>query len=287
MERYRHCALLIVLLLSACMTVDPDPQPTEIPVASVALESPSDGTNPAASPEPVQETYRMPSKDEIRLIQTRMRETGFDSGPIDGIMGPKTKAALQRFQSGCASLKDLLENSLAEGIPPSGATEKSKLAAAIHGLDEIRVVQTRVKAAGFNPGPVDGIMGAKTRSALMAIQSGCTLLKTFPLVSRQEVQPYERPAIPALPSRMRAKLAVSPSSRPSESIKTANKAASNSAGDDEIQLVQVRLKEAGFDPGPIDGIMGPQTKTAIQRYRTSRGLKNSTTPGSVAGLLEY
>jgi peptidoglycan hydrolase-like protein with peptidoglycan-binding domain len=72
---------------------------------------------------------------------------------------------------------------------------------------------------------------------------------------------------------------------PSDLIKnTANKA----VGEDEIQLVQARFRDAGFDPGPIDGIIGPKTRTAIQRYRISRGLKNSPTLTSgVAGLLEY
>ncbi|HZA53719.1 MAG TPA: peptidoglycan-binding protein [Candidatus Udaeobacter sp.] len=261
MARYRHFALLIVFLIAACVTADPDPQPTEIPLDSVTSETQSGVLSSAAPAEPIddsQAAHRAPSKNEIRLIQTRMRESGFDSGPIDGVMGPKTKAALHRFQSGCASLKDLLETSLAEDIQPTGGTETPKLVAAVVGLDEIRIVQTRVKAAGFNPGPIDGVLGAKTRSALLAIQSGCALVKTFPLVSRQEVQTGEKPAASALPSRTRPQLAVFPSGRPSEVI-TANKAASNSAGD-EIQLVQVRLKEAGFDPGPIDGIMGRRRK---------------------------
>src|SRR5918996_1670592 len=188
MARYRHFALLIVFLIAACVTADPDPQPTEIPLDSVTSETQSGVLSSAAPAEPIddsQAAHRAPSKNEIRIIQTR------------------------------------------------------------------------VKAAGSNPGPIVGVLGAKTRSALLAIQSGCALVKTFPLVSRQEVQTGEKPAASALPSRTRPQLAVFPSGRPSEVI-TANKAASNSAGD-EIQLVQVRLKEAGLHPRPTDGIMGPPT----------------------------
>lgn len=36
--------------------------------------------------------------------------------------------------------------------------------------------------------------------------------------------------------------------------------------------IQKALKAAGFDPGPLDGKMGPQTRLAIRRYQTSRGL---------------
>ena len=40
----------------------------------------------------------------------------------------------------------------------------------------------------------------------------------------------------------------------------------------EIQHVQQQLQAAGYNPGPIDGILGPQTQTAIRNYQASRGL---------------
>lgn len=36
--------------------------------------------------------------------------------------------------------------------------------------------------------------------------------------------------------------------------------------------IQRQLAALGFDPGPIDGIMGPRTRTAIRAFQTSRGL---------------
>jgi hypothetical protein len=38
----------------------------------------------------------------------------------------------------------------------------------------------------------------------------------------------------------------------------------------EIRQVQEQLKEAGFDPGPTDGILGPQTIKALHRYLATR-----------------
>jgi hypothetical protein len=35
---------------------------------------------------------------------------------------------------------------------------------------------------------------------------------------------------------------------------------------------QERLKTAGFNPGPIDGLFGPQTRAALRRYQASQGL---------------
>ncbi|KMW56988.1 Cell wall-associated hydrolases (invasion-associated proteins) [Candidatus Rhodobacter oscarellae] len=37
--------------------------------------------------------------------------------------------------------------------------------------------------------------------------------------------------------------------------------------------VQARLKELGFDPGPIDGVRGPKTDAAIVAFKRSVGLK--------------
>jgi hypothetical protein len=37
----------------------------------------------------------------------------------------------------------------------------------------------------------------------------------------------------------------------------------------DIRMVQTRLKESGFDPGPIDGIAGKRTLAALNAYRQS------------------
>ena len=38
-------------------------------------------------------------QEEIRILQLRLRDAGFDPGPFDGVMGPKTKLALQQLQA--------------------------------------------------------------------------------------------------------------------------------------------------------------------------------------------
>jgi peptidoglycan hydrolase-like protein with peptidoglycan-binding domain len=139
---------------------------------------------------------RIPSTDDIRLIQVRLKEAGFDAGPIDGVMGLKTRSALLRFQSGCTMVKALptsLGNQAqaAERAPnPASTAEKqtqtvaaAKFQAATDFLrgevdkvnagidktpskDEIQLLQTQLKSAGFDPGPFDGVLGPKTKSAL-------------------------------------------------------------------------------------------------------------------------
>lgn len=41
---------------------------------------------------------------------------------------------------------------------------------------------------------------------------------------------------------------------------------------DKIYRIQRGLKDAGYDPGPIDGVLGVQTQTALKQYQTDKGL---------------
>ena len=38
-------------------------------------------------------------------------------------------------------------------------------------------------------------------------------------------------------------------------------------------MVQLTLKDSGFDPGPIDGILGPKTREAIKRFQIKNKLE--------------
>ena len=41
---------------------------------------------------------------------------------------------------------------------------------------------------------------------------------------------------------------------------------------ENLKLVQARLKAEGVYAGSVDGIMGPQTETALRRYQEKQGL---------------
>jgi hypothetical protein len=47
-----------------------------------------------------------------------------------------------------------------------------------------------------------------------------------------------------------------------------------------LRQVQERLQAAGFTPGPLDGRLGPQTRTALQRYQQRQGLRVTGRPDS-------
>jgi peptidoglycan hydrolase-like protein with peptidoglycan-binding domain len=39
-----------------------------------------------------------------------------------------------------------------------------------------------------------------------------------------------------------------------------------------VREAQRALRDLGYDPGPIDGVFGPRTRTALAKYQTSERL---------------
>ena len=41
----------------------------------------------------------------------------------------------------------------------------------------------------------------------------------------------------------------------------------------QIEQAQQKLRDDGYDPGPIDGKMGPQTRQAVKKYQHAKDFK--------------
>jgi peptidoglycan hydrolase-like protein with peptidoglycan-binding domain len=285
-----HSLIFCLFFISACVTVGDDnkaPMPEEqaqtFPTASEARSAsdPSAESPDRESNEVTQRKYRAPSKEEIRSLQAQLKAAGFDPGAADGILGPKTRVALDRLQSGCANLEDLLEDSASGLSPLTSGTRTSKLddeaTDKFTTKEEIRLIQVRLKDAGFDPGPFDGTLGPKTQSALLRMQSGCAAVKNFP--PHAEIQITESPSSPAPDSEKRIQPAITHTARTAEAAKSgagqAALGADNAPSKEEVRGLQMRLRNAGFDPGPIDGVPGPKTKSALDQYRASHGAMNA------------
>src|SRR6185312_14060701 len=71
---------------------------------------PAKPSTQAAPPSPP-----LSSSNDIRELQGRLQSLGFDPGPVDGANGPKTAAAVARYQQ-------------ARGLQPTGIADKDMLA---------------------------------------------------------------------------------------------------------------------------------------------------------------
>ena len=109
-------------------------------------------------------------------VQERLREAGLYRGPADGVWGPESQAALDRFQQGrglavTGSVNQATAQAL--GIPMPRLLPASDTPA-VAGLSPraIRNLQRQLRALGYYRGASDGVWGAGTQAALERFQRG-------------------------------------------------------------------------------------------------------------------
>ena len=264
------------ILISGCALtetsdVEVDSQNAANPASDPQAQPTANETTSAGRPEGENKTAATADKslgaEYVRRIQAHLKSSGFFSGSVDGVVDGNTRMAIHRFQSVCVTRKDLVRNAGGPALRPGSGMAAAKTGVGKHkgaGANVVRLVQVRLKDAGFDPGPIDGIDGAKTQSALLALQSGCMMLDTVPIVALNTAHTSKGDGaangtkVSALIQR-----AINRSSEDFIGTTTEN------SGRGAIKALQARLREEGFDPGPIDGILGPRTKAAAQNYQSS------------------
>ena len=125
-----------------------------------------------------------PVKATIRSVQTALKELGFYSGSLDGIVGPETKGAITRFEhaarlpvTGRADevLLARLNHALSpqtQARPHGAAVRTDTPAKATAPLPDpmVAVIQQALSDAAYGPLTADGIMGARTVDAISRFQ---------------------------------------------------------------------------------------------------------------------
>lgn len=127
---------------------------------------------------------------EVAAIQQRLQAHGFQVGTIDGAYGSRTASSVSRFQNskGLAQTGAVnKETWMALAAEPAGAsetvenntqTEKSiavpsraatTLTKGSNG-SKVKTLQVRLDLQGYDPGPIDGIFGARTAAAVKSFQ---------------------------------------------------------------------------------------------------------------------
>ena len=150
-------------------------------------------TAPALSQQAPSLLYTQPlAPAAVTAVQEKLRAAGAYSGKADGVWGPDSQAALERFQTthGLVTSTQLNPATAATlGISPSellaagsgaGPAPGTAAAMATEPLNPaaVRNIQTRLKALDFYRGEVDGVWGASTQSAIERFQQGRGLQAT-------------------------------------------------------------------------------------------------------------
>jgi peptidoglycan hydrolase-like protein with peptidoglycan-binding domain len=156
-------------------------------------------------------------EEKLRAVQQALMDRDYDPGPPDGQMGRKTHEALRQFQAD--------ENLPATGTVDAATVQAlgfcaepaSAAPATAHppaGDPRIQEAQRLLTEQAYAPGPVDGLMGSRTREALKRFQNdrGLTVsgkadertleaLRSLAKPARKETPPLlENPPAPPAPT---------------------------------------------------------------------------------------
>lgn len=103
-----------------------------------------------------------PALTANKALQQDLTDLGLYSGPINGLYGPVTTAAVKRFQARAGLAVD--------GIAGPQTMAAVNLALGNDDTDAVDLLQTSLKGLCYYGGGVDGVFGSGTEAALIAFQ---------------------------------------------------------------------------------------------------------------------
>jgi peptidoglycan hydrolase-like protein with peptidoglycan-binding domain/DNA invertase Pin-like site-specific DNA recombinase len=109
----------------------------------------------------------------VRVVQRSLRRLGWQPGPVDGLYGPRTEAAVTRFQNAARVATDGIVGPQTRQALTRAKTEPLRRGAGFalpDGSPRVRALQVAMQRHGLRPGPVDGLFGPRTQAAVERLQ---------------------------------------------------------------------------------------------------------------------
>ncbi len=142
----------------------------------------------------------------------------------------------------------------------------------------LREVQTALSVRGYYQGKLDGVYGSRTNRAISKFQKDHSLEEdgkaSVRLLTQVLLSASAKPAEVPVPKN--TELAQKPGVEKSTTVVTSK--SKEPKADGLIARIQSGLRSYGYDDLIVDGQMGQQTATAIQRFQLDYGMKITGEP---------
>ena len=253
---------------------------------------------PAPTPQPGAEKYtELKNGSEgasVTALQSALAELGYlEEEDVDGKFGAKTEEALKLFQKRNGLTRDgiasqdlqlkLYEDTpkdtrgyrqYVRTVPPvAGAVirEKSK-------GEPVTKLQTRLKELGYYKGELTGVCDEDTVAAIKLFEGKHGLVADGEMSAADQQVLYGATA-------MEASVVVTPS--PTPTVKPPTKTLRPGDKDDEVKLLQQRLKDLGYYTGNITGVYNTATTEAVKAFQKKSSLEQDGILGPITRTVLY
>jgi peptidoglycan hydrolase-like protein with peptidoglycan-binding domain len=221
----------------------------------------------------------------IAEIQLALKQAGFDPGAFDGTMNPSTRDAIAEFQKSRALRQTgviddqtwalLKPPVVAPPPPPPVPVQPAVQRPAVPERPTVKDIQVALRNAGFYKGPISGVIGPKTRSAIKDFQraKNLTVDGIVGRITWGELSRYfhaEQPTPPPTPAPVPAQPVVQQPPVPAQPV--IQQPAPAVPEPPTVRDIQRALRNAGFYHGPISGVIGPKTRSAIKSFQRANNL---------------
>lgn len=253
---------------------------------------------PAPTPKPGAEKYtelKNGSEGEaVTALQSALAELGYmEEEDVDGKFGSKTEDALKVFQKRNGFTQDgiasqdlqlkLYEDTpkdtrgyrqYVRTVPPvAGAVirEKSK-------GEPVTKLQTRLRELGYYEGEITGVCDENTVAAIKLFEGKHGLVADGEMNAADQQVLYGATA-------MAASVIVTPS--PTPTPKPPTKTLRPGDKDEEVKLLQQRLKDLGYYTGNITGVYNTATTEAVKAFQKKSSLEQDGILGPITRTVLY
>ncbi len=253
---------------------------------------------PAPTPQPGAEKYtELKNGSEgaaVTTLQSALAELGYlEEEDVDGKFGSKTEDALKVFQKRNGLTQDgiasqdlqlkLYEDTpkdtrgyrqYVRTVPPvAGAVirEKSK-------GEPVTKLQTRLKELGYYEGEPTGVCDENTVAAIKLFEGKHGLVADGEMSAADQQVLYGATA-------MEASVVVTPS--PTPTVQPPTKTLRPGDKDEEVMLLQQRLKDLGYYTGNITGVYNDATTEAVKAFQKKSSLEQDGVLGPITRTVLY